>query len=168
MFGSEQLIQNLETLDKYYLEQEESPLIAILFSKLAILELCGWIESYMQSIAQRALDESSFERAHSLVKSAIDRTYGFDYGRNLEPLFATSFGATTLARFEVEFQRRDILDALKSELGSITKIRNRLAHSYTSKTSVTQQIDAPHISKRRAERLLKIFEEISDVVDNYS
>ena len=136
--------RNLRALDSRYRNPRTSTKDANFASKLAILELCGWIEVSMDDCILRASiralrDESNREHLEDRVR----RNYGFEYERHFKSMMIQIFG---LWGFEKICRSVDISVAARfsSELGTLKQKRNALAHTYTR--GVTLHYDAPSVT----------------------
>ena len=85
--------KNLEVLDEHFKRSRHNR-DAIFASKLAILELCGWIEVSMDecilSASERVLKETKNIR---FVENKVGRNYGFSYEDHFKPMLANLIGA---------------------------------------------------------------------------
>jgi len=100
-------------------------------SKLAALELCGWIEETFDKIfltygTSRLVTRDCLDE----FASSVERTYGFDYKKNLKPLFVKIMGLKGFEKLETNFGPADIA-TLKSLLGTLKTIRDSHAHTHT-------------------------------------
>jgi hypothetical protein len=115
------------------------------FSKLAILELCGWIEESMDDIIMRCADRNIKETKNiDHVKSQIVApTYGFEYHRHFRRMLIQLIGLVNVERIErtVDPIKRD---RLKSTLSSLKKVRDPEAHTHIK--GVTPVINAPSVT----------------------
>ena len=85
--------------DKYegHSHQERS----IMFSKLAVLELCGWIEECFDEIALNGVRNLSHsQHCRVALKQKLKATHGFHYTTKAKPLLQASIGTARLVKFE--------------------------------------------------------------------
>lgn len=103
----------------------------VLYSKLAVLELCGWIELSVDTILYEYVDNKILDSdCKKGIKTIIKKNHGFHYDNNLFPLFCSVLG---INNFE------NVIDALPSvnfqNLKAITDAytieRNKAAHTDT-------------------------------------
>ena len=103
----------------------------VLYSKLAVLELCGWIELSVDTILYEYVDNKILDSdCIKGIKNIIKKNHGFHYDNNLFPLFCSVLG---INNFE------NVIDALPSvnfqNLKAITDAytieRNKAAHTDT-------------------------------------
>ena len=139
--------KTLDTLNRRYLASA-TKMGPLYYSKLAVLELCGWIEISIDDLALRAVRKKVRDRrkCERFEKAAIRPINGFHYKRDFRRILCSAIGEIIVANIE---QKMDSikLARLESELNTLQKSRNRLAHTYVK--GVTQQIDAPSRTIRR-------------------
>lgn len=121
---------------------------ALFYSKLAILELCGWIEESMDDIfrhcANRNLRES---RNHSFVENTIiKRVHGFDYHKHFRVMLMQVIGLITIEKVEKRIDQPK-LQVMKAALNALIMQRNTEAHTHLKGT--TRRLDAPSATKRK-------------------
>jgi len=101
-----------------------------LLSKLATLELCCWIETYIDVLIEKVGILCGFD--DTWIKDNITNSnYGFSYNNHLRPMLIKLIGEMGVKSVEtnIEKSKPGMLDQLKSELGSLWKARGHLAHS---------------------------------------
>ncbi len=143
MIAKTYIKRTLKSLDYRY-RQSNTKLGPYYYSKLAVIELCGWIELAQDDIvkksAKRCFGNSS---QYSRTLKIVEGNYGFRYEENFGRMLRDVFGRNGL--LEVELKCDPIkLHGLKSELGALAKSRNRLAHTYINGTTVS--IAAPSLT----------------------
>lgn len=105
--------------------------MSVLYSKLAVLELCGWIEQSVDTILYEYIDNNILDLdCKKRIKNIIKKNYGFHYDNNLFPLFCSVLGINNLENIidtlpSVNFQNLKILTDV------YTKERNKAAHTDT-------------------------------------
>lgn len=110
------------------------------FSKLAILDLGGWVE--------QSVDELVMGLNHKVIKSddidqkILQNVYGFNYDAHMRPMFIKSIGLSNIELVENNVDKNRHL-VLKSSLSTLKTSRDRLAHSYTDVTNI---ISSPQIT----------------------
>lgn len=156
---------NLEKLCQYYSESQdshESPQLALMISKLAVLELCGWIEEWVHDLARSCvLARSDDAAAIEIMDNAIKNTHGIHYQQHVQPLLSVAIGASRLTAIERKLSENGKFDLLRSELGTVQKVRNLLAHTYTH-DQTTRRIDAPITTMQRFKRMLSVLKEFNE------
>ena len=79
MIARSYILANLKTLDRKY-NMATSTRDSLFYSKLAILELCGWIEESMDDIVLRCACRhlTDIDNITFVKRQIIKRNYGFD------------------------------------------------------------------------------------------
>jgi hypothetical protein len=113
------------------------------YSKLALLELCGWLEFVIDDItltyARARITE--IKNVELLEKEIVGKTFGCDYKSNFRPMLIKIIGLTNVERFENRLTTLGIFQILVSQLGSLSSLRNPAAH--TSIAGVMPTFQAP-------------------------
>ncbi len=115
------------------------------YAKLAVMELCGWIEESFDKIAERCVKGKIKTHAYrSIMDNIIDKTYGFKYNANFRRMMLQTIGISKMELLE----RKLILSGekllLNSTLENLLIERNRAAHTTTAGAMTTYQ--APSIT----------------------
>ena len=120
----------------------------VIFSKLSVLELSGWIEEGFDEIARNCVRRRRRTyRSRDVLEKKIKATHGFTYSRHARELLAVALGTVRLLDFEKTLDRDGSLTLLKSELGTLNQQRRSAAHTFTKGTTLT--FDAPSITLAR-------------------
>jgi len=129
------------------------------FSKLAIMEACGWIEESMDDIIRRCAIKHLKETKNLdfVKKDIIKRTTSFEYDQHFRNMLMRLVGMINIERLE------QILDLHKftkmtSSLSALKQRRDELAHTYIKGT--TPIIDTPSLTK---DRFLNVYEGLKDI-----
>lgn len=134
----------LVKLDKLY-NNPRSQKETNLYTKLALLELCGWVEESMDNIVKiygkRKLKTEPFKKLHLNI---IDKNYGFKYEYNFRPMLIQTIGIIQVEKLETDLNKLAKIDILSSELTRLNKLRNKAAHTYTKGT--TASFAAPSVT----------------------
>lgn len=131
----------LRQLDIWYNEPSQGGDRPKLLSKLAILELCGWIEGELDRVVIVA--QSQLLNDPAWVKTDIlDKTFGFSYSAHLRPMLSKLIGEVFVRRLEakMEIDAPGELDRLKSILASLWKLRCSFAHADVVANIAAQQV----------------------------
>lgn len=140
---AKQPIENLlKELQKLY-DNPVDPVHKDYYSKLALLELCGWLELVIDDIAltyarARIADIKNVEL---LEKEIVGKTFGCDYKSNFRPMLIKIIGLTNVEKFENSLTTLGVFQILVSQLGSLSSLRNPAAH--TSMAGVMPTFHAP-------------------------
>lgn len=142
------IIQNLRELNAAYNKSNGKQ--SLYLSKLAILELCGWIELSMDDLverhATRHLCESRNVKYHA--DEIVKKNYGFDYRSNFRHMMMRTVGLVTLERIERSIGQ-SIIAPFSSQLGNLKVARDKLAHTYLKGAGAAVSIDAPSVTQNR-------------------
>jgi len=138
---------NLRQIERLY---NASPSIqnSLFYSKLAVIELCGWIEMSMDDIALRLASRRLRHPDHRkyIEKEVVRRTYGFDYERHFLPMIEAIIGRHGIEQMNTRVDNILILP-LVGALSTLKSARDQLAHQYIKGT--TPVIDAPSVTSAR-------------------
>ena len=152
-------MRNLEFIDSRY-RASKTKMEPLYYSKLAVLELSGWIEITIDDLALRAVRKKVRDPAaqNQFKNLAVKPVYGFRYAIHFRRILCSAVGEIVVASVERKMDERKRSE-LEAELDSLMTSRNNLAHTYVK--GVTQQIDAPSQTIQRFKRIyggLKEFE----------
>lgn len=149
MISIDKIEKTLEWLEKCYdnsknTEIEESKI----YSKIAILELSGWVEESMDGIildlADKKLDSSN---AKKRLEKIISNINGFTYEKHFLEMLRKSIGV--INEEAVEKKIRDMPDGklikLKNALDRLYNERNTLAHTFSQ--GKQEYVDSPSVVK---------------------
>lgn len=161
MIAKTYILQNLGQLDSAF-RKAKSQKHGIYFSKLAILELCGWIEISMDDIilAHCGRHVTTPKNSKFVSDDIVKRTYGFDYERNFRKMLINLVGIVTCEKLEGQIPVA-VHTKFVAQLQSLKAVRDRLAHTYLKGPVATMIIDAPSVTKARFNDIydgLKAFE----------
>ena len=113
------------------------------YSKLALLELCGWLEAVQDEIslnyAKTRLTET--KNIELLENEIVGKNFGFDYKSHFRIMLIKIIGITNVEKLENELKNIGVFQILVSQLGSLTALRNPAAH--TSIAGVMPTFNAP-------------------------
>lgn len=157
MVVKKHIMYNIKNLNRLY---DSAPTTeATYYSKLAIIELCGWIELSMDSIAEhfanKHLKTQPFKNS---FQSLIENNYGFDYKRNFRKMLNQTIGLHNMEKIELKINLTGCITILDSTLDILKKLRNDAAHTYIGTTTTYQ---SPSVTKSQLEIVYPILKEIS-------
>jgi hypothetical protein len=156
------IASNLKQIESLY-DSTTSVQKSLFYSKLAVIELCGWIEMTMDDIvlrlAKRRLQEPSNHKY--IEKEIVRRTYGFDYERHFLPMIEAIIGRHGIEQMNKEVDHK-IIQPLIGALSILKAERDKLAHQYIKGT--TLNIDAPSATKARFPIILAGLKNIEGVL----
>ncbi|PZV28151.1 MAG: endoribonuclease [Snowella sp.] len=156
----EQTLQELENIYDLAIERGDSQKILVFYSKLAILELCGWIEESLDIIILDYAENKLKNRNNQkYIEDLVKRNYGFDYENNFRKMLIQMIGLIFVEKLEHNLEERgSIITQFKSELGSLKNTRNSAAHTHISE--ILPIYDAPSITKRNFQRIYQLLIDI--------
>ena len=154
----------LRKLDRLYNEADGADAtLPIAYSKLATLEVCGWLEEAFDEIAHNSVRHKlrTFEK-RKLLAEKIEKTHGFDYGSHARPLIAHAVGVVKLMEVERKLESSAALSRLKGNIGSLKILRRDAAH--TSLAGRSTAYPAPSISMATFEDCLPVLQQFWKLV----
>jgi len=138
-----------------------------MFSKLAVLEYCGWIEYALDEIARNSVRKRlRTVKSRKFLEDKIQATHGFVYKIKFRPLLGSAIGTERLNKVEREMNKMGELQILTSKLASINSQRKVAAHTYT--VGRTQNFDAPDKIKQELQVLEPILQKYWKIVSEIS
>lgn len=158
MIYKKNILSNLKEIEVLFDTNSRSAKKGLFFSKLAILELCGWIEESMDDMILRTANAKLNEKENiDFVKEYIVKTYGFEYDKHFRIMLIKLIGIINLERLE------GMLDAGKFQkmvaaLKSLKKVRDAQAHTHL--TITTKILDAPSVTKNKFK---DVYDGLSDI-----
>jgi hypothetical protein len=122
-----------------------------MYSKLAVLELCGWLEEAIDKMilkcAKRKIKDN---KNYKYIKDKIvDKNYEFDYEKHFRNMMVQIIGLHSFEKVENKMNSAILLN-FKSTLGTLKKIRDSEAHTHLVPT---RRIDAPSTTQRHFSHL---------------
>ncbi len=159
MIAKSYIESTLRELDKLY-NQASSQKKAIYFSKLAVIELCGWIEETVDEIvhkhASRKLKLSSNKTYFE--QKIINNNYGFQYIQNIRPMLINLIGLIGIEKLETELEKTAQITLLKNNLGNLKVSRNEAAHTHLK--GITRTYNAPSRTIGDFNRIYTVLEKL--------
>lgn len=107
-----------------------------LYSKLAILELSGWVEGSLKDILLKLVDKKlNDDKATKKFKKVIEKTRGFRYEDHFLNLLNKTVGFINKEVIEREINGKDCnkLQKFKNALNNLSERRNMHAHNFSYK-----------------------------------
>jgi hypothetical protein len=135
------ILENLRVLDHRY-RKARTPKEALFCSKLAILELCGWIEESMDDIVLRCAVRHLSDQANLdfCNREIIKKNYGFDYHANFRSMLIRLMGLVAVEKLERKVDP-NIYVSMAATLAFLKTVRNAEAHTHLK--GVTRILNAP-------------------------
>lgn len=157
----------LRQLDTWYNEPSQGSDRPKLLSKLAVLELCGWLEGEfdrLMLVAQLGrLDDVPWVNSN-----VIDRTNGFTYLAHLRPMLSKLVGEVFARKVEAQMEADypGELEQLKGLLTILWKMRCDFAHAdVTANVAAQQLFNAPSWSLNQHRILSKLIGHYEQVME---
>lgn len=144
MIGRGHILETLKILDKKY-NSAVGVKEPLLYSKLAIIELCGWIEESMDDIvircARRHLKNN--DNIKYVKNEIVKRTYGFQYELHFRRMLIQLLGIINVERIEknIDINKRE---EFKTTLNTLKDPRNSGAHPHVK--GILRHIDTPSVT----------------------
>lgn len=141
------ILRELNKINRLYNEatQKGDGNLQRFYSKLALLELCGWIEQSMDDMIERPKKRlKKEENIKYLEKEIVKRNYSFTYV-HFRRMLIQAIGLLKVERLEKKLNESKN-NLLKSALGTLKKIRDAHAHTHIYGTTAT--FYAPSYSRR--------------------
>jgi len=159
MYAKTYIETTLKELDQLY-NQATSQKKTIYFSKLALIELCGWIEESVDDIllrhSTRRLKVVSNREYYR--EKVVEPNYGFQYKKNIRPMLIGAIGIVGVEKFEKKLEKKSQVTLLKTYLGNLREDRNQAAHTHLK--GITRRYNAPS-------HVIGDYRRISTVLDNF-
>lgn len=159
MITKDYLLKTLNWLDQLYNDPTADDQKTSSYSKLALIELCGWIEETMDDIVLRCATRCLQSPANlKLIDKTVHNTYSFEY-EAFRKMLMMVIGLATLEKIEEELETTGSkISALKGDLGNLKRSRNQAAHTHTKGTLTTY--DAPSKTKYNFDRIYALLTEL--------
>lgn len=154
------ILTTIQQLDRLYNSAPTTE--ATYYSKLAIIELCGWIEHSMDNIADnfanRYLTTTPFKDIFTNIKSG---TYGFEYKKNFRKMLGNTIGLHNMEAIELTLTATGEIAILEATLSTLKTLRNDAAHTFIGATTTYQ---APSATKAQLLTVYPILKKIGQEV----
>lgn len=130
------------------------------YSKLALLEYCGWIEETLDQIIRRSIKNKikTTPFKQMLEYSIIRNTHGFQYKEDFRPMLTKGIGIVKTEKIEQYLIDTNQLYKLISEFEAVKRYRDDAAHTWIVGT--TKTYPAPSQTKGRLEDVYPILRDI--------
>ena len=153
--------EDLKKLNHLYLNSVAGPdpKVPVYYSKLAVLELCGWVEESFDLIARRAVKgKLKVEKFTKLRDNAIKKTHGFHYDNHFLAMLTNVGGLEMCEHLHMHLDATGSHAVLTGELNAISEQRGRAAHTNLANTRAT--FDAPSVTLGRLTRMYPVLREM--------
>ena len=151
MIDSAEILDTLDDLIDRYNSGTATPKEQYFCAKIAVIEVCGWIEECMDRMVLDLSDNHIRRQANKkIVQRRVDHTHGFTYPRHFRPLLTWVIGGVSVEQLEARLDQR-VFQLMQSELNSLARVRNQLAHS--SFNPYRPSLDSPSFVRVRFDRI---------------
>lgn len=154
--------ETLKTLDSWFNEPHQDSDRPKLLSKLALLELCGWLEGTFDELILH-VNNITLQDQDWTNKNIIKKVSGFQYENHLRSMLTKLVGETFAIRVEINIETTEPgeLERLKSKLEMLWRKRCTFAHNHLVAHIASQTtFDAPSLTLRE-------YGEILPLIDKY-
>jgi hypothetical protein len=125
------------------------------FSKLAIIEVCTWIEATQDTMLKQLIQDEINKKNREDTEKMIENNYGFSYNKNFRKMLLNIIGIIELEKIETRLEEsRGTLQRLRTELGNFKTVRDRATHTHIR--DVTERYDAVVVTKSRFNNLVSL------------
>ena len=129
------------------------------YSKLAVIEFCGWIEESFDKIAQRCVVNKIKTNVYrDIIKSIIEKNYGFKYNSNFRRMMLQTIGLLKMEQLEKRLSITGEKSILESTLDILKFERDRAAH--TTITGVMFTFQSPSVTINQLDKIYPIIRKI--------
>jgi cystathionine beta-lyase family protein involved in aluminum resistance len=143
MVSKSYIYSNLKQLDVLY-NQARTQKEKLYYSKLAMLELCGWIEESMDDIIKKCANRVlKVEKNKKYVADIIKKTNGFGYDEHFRRMLISVVGLVSIEKIEKKVDPSKYCQ-FTAALNNLKSARNREAHTHLKGT--TRIVDSPSLT----------------------
>ena len=167
-----QLLRNLKVYENSYTLVTGNLRAELLISKLAILDVCGWVEEAMDELVNDSAVRSNLtlKRISTVKLKIVKRTYGFHYENHFEKMLISIIGFKNLEIIENAIPNE--IAIFDSNLSQLNTLRNHYAHTHLDVNSPYpdghNQIPKPSKMKKYAIDILKALKMIEAELKNFN
>jgi len=153
------IITTLTTIDNWFNEPSAGSDRSKLLSKLAVLELCGWLETEQDRII-KSLNKICLNDEDWTKREIIEKNFGFDYKKHFRPMLNKLIGEHVTRKIEWQVDQKfpGDIDKIVSYTAGLWKKRCEFAHEDIASNIAKQQtFDAPSWSINQHRIISKAF-----------
>lgn len=121
--------KNLKELDKLY-NLSNSNMHKIFYSKLALIEYCGWLENSIDILMLRAMKNVNDQSLRRNGEDNIKRNYGFTFSDHFKVLLIKILGLSKTQELIGFLRQSGDFVILEAKLNNLKNLRNEAAHNY--------------------------------------
>lgn len=156
------ILKTLVRINRLY-SAASSPIETLLYAKIGIIELCGWVEESMDAIvigvSQRSLTNQA-DRDY-IEKQIVKKIYGFEYEAHFRRMLMGVIGLKGVVDMESRLNRA-FFDPMCASLNAIKPNRN--SHSHTYLKGATMVIDAPSKTIQHCQTIFAGLRDIDNIL----
>ncbi|MCJ7568743.1 MAG: hypothetical protein MUO58_14505 [Anaerolineales bacterium] len=135
--------KNLKAINRLFLSSS-SVQQNLFYSKLAILELCGWTEVSMDDVAKRTAKRFCQKaQSHKYIEEIITWNFGFQYEKHFRKMLIPIIGLRGIEHMENKINQSHF-QRMCGALSTLKPYRDVQAHEYIKGT--TLRIIAPSVA----------------------
>lgn len=152
MISKQPIEDLLKELQKLY-DNPADPIHKDYYAKLALLELCGWLEVVLDEISLSYAKSKLIEKKNidHLENDIVGKTYGCDY-KHFRIMLINIIGITDVEKLETNLTNVGVFQILVSQLGSLWSLRKPAAHTtiagvmptYHAPSTMTKYLNSLH------------------------
>jgi hypothetical protein len=163
MISNLAILKNLVRINRLYLSTS-SQFETLFYSKIGIIELCGWIEETMDAIVLGVSQRNITTQAHRVFieKEIVKKTYGFEYEAHFRKMLMGVIGLKGVQDLEANVNRA-FFDPMCATLNAIKPYRNSHSHTYLK---ATMAIDAPSVTITHCQIIYAGLKDIDNVLQH--
>ena len=164
MISTSYICKTLDELERLY-RTSSSQKKAIYFSKLAIIELCGWIEETVDDIFITHVNRKCRIKSNKEFyrDEVVKRNNSFQY-KKIRGMLIQLVGIIETERLEQKLERNSNITLLKSYLANLKTARNEAAHTHLK--GVTRTYNAPSRTINDFNNVLRVLRLIDSQLRN--
>lgn len=133
----------------------------IYYSKMSLLELCGWIEEATDDIIKRHSGRKlKLAKNKKLVAEFVKKNYGFEYEANIRQMLARLIGIIELEKLELKLEKASSITLMRSVLEQLKIRRNSAAHTHLK--GVLRTYDAPSVILSEYNRVMPLLKKLDE------
>ena len=167
MVEREEIDNTLGALRSKYNGRHDTFEEPLYYSKLYLIELCGWIELTMDSIVRNCTSAyvSNPKSLRYLERSIIWNTSGFTYYNHFRPMLLQAFGLIKVEQLEARLDQ-DKFGAMTRSVDKLWGMRNPQAH--TNIAGATSTVESPSTLDVEFHNVCSGLEDLESVVNGLS
>lgn len=127
------------------------------YSKLALIEYCGWLEVTIDILIHRILSKITDPQLIKVGEESVKSNYGFSYQRHFRDLLIKSLGLQKTEKLLNRLRISGDLVILESKLNTFKNLRNEAAHNYFNGVG---SYNSPNFYISEVDNIFPIFQKI--------